>query len=168
MKRIICVLPLLIASISPAIANSDNIKISTIKNMYNQAIKSIRSEQYEDTLDILFKYADRDLQNAVAISKMNRHDEDGALTYCFGGAYEILSLGVTNSWGIDEAKWREYKVLKNGRVRATITYQENINTAKFTGYKDFSLQCTGSSCKVTDVHNDTGLSGKIGAEKLCR
>ena len=170
MKRAICVLPLLIASMTPALANSDTMKISTVKNMYNTVIKLSRSGQDEDTLDTLFKYADRGLQNAIGISRINRYDEDGGLTLCFGEAYETLNLGASNNWGIDEAKGISYKVLKNGKVRASIKYtgKENINSPKFLAYKDFSLQCTASSCKITDVSDFRGFSGKLKAEKLCR
>lgn len=170
MKRVICVFPLLIASMGPALANSDTMKISTVKNMYSKAIKESRNERYEDSLDILFKYADKGLQNAIGLSKINRHDEDGGLTLCFGEAYETLALGASNNWDIDEAKGISYKVLKNGKVRASIKYigNENINSPKFLAYKDFSLQCTASSCKITDVSDFRGFSGKLRAEKLCR
>ena len=169
MKRAICVLPLLLVSMTPALANSDTLKISTVKKMYNHAIQASRSGQDEDTLDTLFKYADRGLQNAVALSKINRMDEDGGLGDCFD-AYEILELAASNGWSIDEAKGIDYKVLKNGEVRASIKYtgKENINSSSFTTYKDFSLQCTGNSCKITDVSDSGGYSGKLSAEKLCR
>lgn len=170
MKRAICVLPLLLASMTPALANSGTMKISTVKKMYNQAIKSSLSGQYDDSIDILFKYADKGLQNAVALSKINRHDEDGGLTDCFEEAYMTLRLDVSNAWSISEARNISYKILKNGKVRTSIKYlgNENINSPKFLEYKDFSLQCTGSSCKVTDVSDSRGFSGKLKAEKLCR
>lgn len=169
MKRVICVFPLLIASIIPAIANSDTMKISTVKNMYNQAIKTSRSGQDEDTLDTLFKYADRSLQNAVALSRISRMTDDGDLAECHD-AYETFILSASNGWVIDEAKSIDYKILKNGKIRASIKYtgKENINSSKFTTYKDFSLQCTNSSCKITDVADSGGYSGKLSAEKLCR
>ena len=170
MKRVICVLPLLLASMSPALANSDTMKISTVKNMYSKAIKESRSGQNEETLDTLFKYADKGLQNAIGISKINRVDEDGYLTYCFEEAYVTLHLSPVNGYALHETKNISYKILKNGKVRASMKYtgNENINSPKFLEYKDFSLQCTGNSCKVTAVSDSRGYSGKLKAEKLCR
>lgn len=163
MKRLIYVLPLLAIGITPALANSDGLKIKTVKNMYSTAIKASRNGQDIDTLDSLFKYSDRNLQNAVAFSRISRMSDDGmGLTECHS-AYETLIINPSNGFSIDEAQNISYKVLKNGRVRASVKY-----TSEYTGLKDFSLKCSGSSCKITDVFNSNGTSGKRDSEKLCR
>lgn len=164
MKKFICALPLIvIVSTSPAIADNGNLKIKTVKDMYNSAIKSSRNGQDEDTLDTLFKYSDRNLQNAVALSRISRMSDDGMdLSDCHS-AYETLIINPSNGFSIDEAQNINYKLLKNGKVRANIEY-----TSEYTGTKDFSLQCNSDNCKITDVFESDGYSGKLNAEKLCR
>lgn len=169
MKRVICVLPLLLMCMVPALADSGDLKIKTVKNMYNAAIKSSRSGQDMDTLDTLFKYSDKSLQNAIALSKINNMTEDGEFSYC-NAAYETLIINPSNGDSIDEAKSVDYRLLNNGKVRASVKYtgKENIRSSSFTAFKDFSLKCSGSSCKVTDVFDFNGDSGKLDSEKLCR
>ncbi len=163
MKKLIYVLPLMIISMMPAFADTNTLKIKTVKNMYNTAVKASANGQDVDTLDSLFKYSDRDLQNAVALSRISRMSDDNMeLTECHN-AYETLIINPSNGFAIDEAQNISYKVLSNGRVRASVKY-----TSEYTGIKDFSLKCNGSSCKVTDVLNSEGDSGRQGAEKLCR
>ena len=164
MKKFIYALPLIvIASMNPAVADNGDLKIKTVKNMYNSAIKSSRNGQDEDTLDTLFKYSDRDLQNAVALSRISRMSDDGMdLSDCHS-AYETLIINPSNGFSIDESQSINYKLLNNGKVRASVKY-----TADYTGTKDFSLQCSSGSCKITDVLESNGYSGKSNAEKLCR
>lgn len=148
---------------SPAIADNGDLKIKTVKNMYNSAIKSSRNGQDLDTLDTLFKYSDKSLQNAVALSRISRMSDDGMdLSECHS-AYETLIINPSNGFSIDEAQNVNYKLLKNGKVRASVKY-----TDSYTGAKDFSLQCSSGSCKITDVFESNGYSGKLNAEKLCR
>ena len=156
-KNFYFALPLLIASISPALADSGNLKISTVKNMYNDTIKLNRKNQDIDNLDTLFKYADKSLQDAVALSNMNRMGEDqqeDEYTECHD-AFEEFKFGVGNGRGLEEAKSISYKLLTNDRVRASINYtgKDNINSSKFENYVDYSLKCTGSSCKITDMYH---------------
>ena len=147
----------------PAFADTNTLKIKTVKNMYNTAVKASANGQDVDTLDSLFKYSDRDLQNAVALSRISRMSDDGMeLTECHS-AYETLIINPSNGFSIDEAQNINYKVLSNGRVRANVKY-----TNEYSGIKDFLLECDGSSCKITDVLNSEGDSGKQTAEKLCR
>lgn len=51
MKKIIYVLPLMIVGMMPALANNDALKIKTVKNMYDTAVKASRTGQDIDTLD---------------------------------------------------------------------------------------------------------------------
>ncbi len=172
-KALYVALPLLIASISPSLADSGNMKINTVKNMYNDTIKLNRKDQDFANLDTLFKYADKSLQNAVALSNMGRVDEDTEEDenhpYCYE-AFEAFSLGTSNGFGLEEAKSISYKLLKNDRVRASINYtgKDNINSPKFMNYVDYSLKCTGSSCKITDMYDTDGHSNKSYVEKVCR
>lgn len=170
MQKALLVLPLLILTISPALAASKDMKMATIKSMYDDAIEASRSGQDEDTLDTLFKYSDKSLQNAVALSRISRMTEDGDLAECHD-AFEALNLGASNGWSLDEAKSIDYSMLNDGKVRANIKYtgKENIRSSDFISFKDFSLQCNADgNCKVTDVFDYTGYSGKSNAEELCR
>lgn len=120
MKKIIYVLPLMIVGMMPALANNDALKIKTVKNMYDTAVKASRTGQDIDTLDSLFKYSDKDLQNAVALSRISRMSDDGMeLTECHS-AYETLIINPSNGFSIDEAQNVDYKVLSNGQVRASV------------------------------------------------
>lgn len=163
MKRVICVLPLLLMCMAPALADSGDLKIKTVKNMYNAAIKSSQDGQDDDTLSTLFKYSDKGLQNAIALSRISRmNDEGDGFSDCHS-AYETLIINPSNGFSIDEAQNISYKLLNNGKVRANVKY-----TSKYSGIKDFSLKCSSGSCKITDVFESNGYSGKLNAEKLCR
>ena len=172
MNKTLFVLLLLVASFSPAVADNGSVKTNTVKNMYNDTIKLNRKGQDIDNLDTLFKYADKSLQNAVALSNMNRMDEEqqeDEYTECHD-AFEEFRLGIGNGRGLEEAKSISYKLLTNGRVRASINYtgKDNINSSKFTNYVDYSLKCTGSSCKITDMYYANSSSSKSYVEKVCR
>ena len=169
MKKLVCLLPLLIVSMTPAFADSGSLKVKTVKNMYNTAINTSRNGQDEDTLSTLFKYSDKNLQNAVALTRISRMNDDGdGLSECFS-AYETLIINPSNGFSIDESENINYKLLNNGKVRASVKYTDD-----YTGVKDFSLSCNSSSCKVTDVFDVfdvfdvNGVSGRLNAEKLCR
>lgn len=163
MKKSLCALTLLAVSMTPALANNGNLKVKTVKNMYNAAIKSSISEQDLDTLSTLFKYSDKTLQNAIALSRVSRMSDDGIDFSECHSAYETLIINPSNGFAIEEAQSINYKVLNNGRVRASVKY-----TSEYNGLKDFSLTCSGNSCKVTDVFDADGSSGKRSAERLCR
>ena len=163
MKKFLCVLPLLAIGMTPALADSGSLKVKTVKNMYNAAIKSSISEQDLDTLSTLFKYSDKTLQNAIALSRVNRMSDDSmGFSECYS-AYETLIINPSNGFAIQEAQSINYKVLNNGKVRASVKY-----TSEYTGLKDFSLTCSGNSCKITDVFDSNGSSGMRSAERLCR
>ncbi len=163
MKKLVCVLPLLAICMTPAFANNNDLKIKTVKNMYSSAIKANRNDEDIDTLRTLFRASDQSLQNAITLAKFGRMSDDGgAMTSCHG-AYEMLTMNPSNGFSIDEVQNINYRVLKNGRVRASVNY-----TSEYTGIRDFSLKCSGNSCKVTDVFNFDGDSGKRSSEKLCR
>lgn len=68
----LCALTLLAISMTPALANSTSLKVKTVKDMYNTAVKASVDGQDLDTLDSLFKYSDKDLQNALALSRFSR------------------------------------------------------------------------------------------------
>lgn len=163
MKKSLCALTLLAVSMTPALANNGNLKVKTVKNMYNAAIKSSISEQDTDTLSTLFKYSDKNLQNAIALSRVSRMSDDGMDFSKCHSAYETLIINPSNGFAIEEAQSINYKVLNNGKVRASVKY-----TSEYTGLKDFSLTCSGNSCKITDVFDSNGESGKRNAERLCR
>lgn len=148
---------------TPALANSTSLKVKTVKDMCNTAIKASVDGQDLDTLDSLFKYSDKDLQNAIALSKVSRMSDDSmGFSECYS-AYETLIINPSNGFAIQEAQSINYKVLNNGKVRASVKY-----TSEYTGLKDFSLTCSGNSCKITDVFDSDGSSGMRSAERLCR
>lgn len=162
MKPVFFALPLAILVSIPAVASTDSIKIQTVKNMYNAAIKKNQRGDDLDTLGTLFKYADKGLQNAIGLAQISSStDDEGYFSECHG-VYENLSLSPSNGWGLDEAKSISYKVLNNGRVRASIKFPDG------SLYKDLALQCTSGSCKVTDSFDSDNNSAKSMAERLCR
>lgn len=170
MKKIIFALPLLMIGINPAFANSDNLKIKTVKEMYNAVIKEARKGNEPDTLDFLFKYADKSLQHSVAIAKIYFWDNEAEEFTMCNTAFDTFNLNTSQDQGVYEAKSIDYKVLKDGKVRASVKYtgKENINSPKFSHYKDFSLKCTSSACKITDVYDSERTSGRLSAEKYCK
>ena len=163
MKRLILVLHLLAIGLMPASANSDSVKIKTVKNMYNDATKANRNNQDFDTLRTLFRYSDSGLQNAIALAKFGRMSEDGMGMAKCHSAYETLGMNPSNGMTLDEIENINYRALGNGNVRASILYYGDV-----VGIRCFSLSCNSGNCKITDVFDNDGASGKRSAEKLCR
>lgn len=155
---------------APALADSGDLKIKTVKNMYNAAIKSSQKGQDDDTLSTLFKYSDKGLQNAIALSRISRMDDEGDGFSDCHSAYETLIINPSNGYGIEEVNSIDYRLLNNGKVRASVRFEgnENIRSSNFTAFKDFSLKCSSNSCKITDIFDFNGDSGKLNSEKLCR
>lgn len=155
------------------IVSNDNHKKEIIKFLYRDAMLSLKNDDTAEELDTLFAYADRDLQNAIALVKadsMNTYDgSEYEISDCSEVRY-ILNLSVGNGYSIDEAADVKYKVLDNGNVRASILLDgdEDITDSDFNNYKDFSLKCSTEGCKITDMLDSYGDSALQAVELACR
>ncbi|MGP5336362.1 hypothetical protein ACTXMM_00135 [Psychrobacter maritimus] len=171
--RLVLALLATFAATAQANANEELYKIKTIKLMYNDAIRAAEKDFGNSSLDTVFAYSDRELQNAIALiqsNTMSRYEEyEYAISPCSDTVY-IPKLAVGNAYSINEASAINYRLLNNGRVRASIMVQgnEDINAADFIEYKDFELTCQGATCKVSDVFDSYGNSAKFEADKACR
>ena len=159
--------------IKDEIVNNDSHKKDIIKFLYRDAELSLKNDDTAEELDTLFAYADRDLQNAIALVKadsMNTYDGYAdEISDCSEVRY-ILNLSVGNGYSIDEAADVKYKVLDNGNVRASILLEgdEDIADSDFNNYKDFSLKCSDEGCKITDMLDSYGDSALQAVELACR
>lgn len=159
--------------IKDEIVNNDSHKKDIIKFLYRDAVLSLKNDDTAEELDTLFAYADRDLQNAIALVKadsMNTYDGYAdEISDCSEVRY-ILNLSVGNGYSIDEAADVKYKVLDNGNVRASILLDgdEDIADSDFNNYKDFSLKCSDEGCKITDMLDSYGDSALQAVELACR
>ena len=159
--------------IKDEIVNNDSHKKDIIKFLYRDAVLSLKNDDTAEELDTLFAYADRDLQNAIALVKadsMNTYDGYAdEISDCSEVRY-ILNLSVGNGYSIDEAADVKYKVLDNGNVRASILLDgdEEIADSDFNNYKDFSLKCSDEGCKITDMLDSYGDSALQAVELACR
>lgn len=159
--------------IKDEIVNNDSHKKDIIKFLYRDAVLSLKNDDTAEELDTLFAYADRDLQNAIALVKadsMNTYDGYAdEISDCSEVRY-ILNLSVGNGYSIDEAADVKYKVLDNGNVRANILLDgdEDIADSDFNNYKDFSLKCSDEGCKITDMLDSYGDSALQAVELACR
>lgn len=159
--------------IKDEIVNNDSHKKDIIKFLYRDAVLSLKNDDTAEELDTLFAYADRDLQNAIALVKadsMNTYDGYAdEISDCSEVRY-ILNLSVGNGYSIDEAADVKYKVLDNGNVRASILLEgdEDIADSDFNNYKDFSLKCSDEGCKITDMLDSYGDSALQAVELACR
>lgn len=155
------------------IVSNDNHKKDIIKFLYRDAVLSLKNDDTAEELDTLFAYADRDLQNAIALVKadsMNTYDgSEYEISDCSEVRY-ILNLSVGNGYSIDEAADVKYKVLDNGNVRASILLHgdEDITDSDFNNHKDFSLKCSSEGCKITDMLDSYGDSALQAVELACR
>ena len=153
--------------------SNDSHKKDIIKFLYRDAVLSLKNDHNSQDLDTLFAYADKDLQNAIALVKadsMNTYDGYAdEISECNEVRY-ILNLSVGNGYSIDEAADVKYKVLDNGNVRASILLDgdEDIEDSNFDSYKDFSLSCSSDGCKVTDMFDSYGDSALQAVELACR
>ena len=159
--------------IKDEIVNNDSHKKDIIKFLYRDAVLSLKNDDTAEELDTLFAYADRDLQNAIALVKadsMNTYDGYAdEISDCSEVRY-ILNLSVGNGYSIDEAADVKYKVLDNGNVRASILLDgdEDIADSDFNNYKDFSLKCSDEGCNITDMLDSYGDSALQAVELACR
>lgn len=163
------------ASAAPQVQTADNDghKKDVIKFLYRDAVLSLSKDYSADELDTLFAYADRDLQNAIALVKadsMNTYEGDAVEVSDCSEVRYILGLAVGNGYSIDEAAEVTYNVLDNGNVRASILLNgdEDSNAADFDNYKDFLLRCSGDGCKITDIFDSYGSSALQAVEESCR
>lgn len=154
-------------------ANNDNHKKDIVKFLYRDGALSLINNPNAEEIDTLFAYADRELQNAIALVKadsMNTYDGYAdEISACSEVRY-ILNLSVGNGYSIDEAADVKYKVLDNGQVRASILLDadDDIEDSNFNNYKDFSLSCSGDGCKITDMYDSYGYSALQAVEEDCR
>lgn len=161
------------SQIKDEIVNNDSHKKDIIKFLYRDAVLSLKNDDTAEELDTLFAYADRDLQNAIALVKadsMNTYDGYAdEISDCSEVRY-ILNLSVGNGYSIDEAADVKYKVLDNGNVRASILLDgdEDIADSDFNNYKDFSLKCSNEGCNITDMLDSYGDSALQAVELACR
>lgn len=168
MKGKIALLALLMAT-QASYAN-DDLKLSTVENMYNEALAEMSANEDYDISKTLYKYADRALQNAVSIANMNNTiqyaDGSSDLTECFD-AFEALSLVEGNGYFLSDADHINYSMVGKGRVRAETVFPDGRGGYN-NAYKDFSLTCDANDCKISDIYDFNGDSAKLLAEKLCR
>ena len=153
--------------------NNDGHKKDIIKFLYRDTILSLKNDDRAEDIDTLFAYADRDLQNAIALVKadsMNTYDGYADDISACNEVRYILNLSVGNGYSIDEAADVKYKVLDSGNVRASILLDgdEDIEDGNFDNYKDFSLNCSSEGCKITDMYNSYGDSALKAVEDSCR
>ena len=174
MKKLILALPLLAALISPthAQANEGVYKTNTIKRMYRDAAITMKKYDNADELNTIYAYSNRELQNAVAITKadaINFLEENGGMVSYCNEVRDILSLSAGDE-ALLESNGIGFTLLKNGRVRTNMFTKryKNLNSPDYIFFRDFSLKCEGASCKVIDIYNHTGESGISAANKHCR
>lgn len=175
MRNTALILPLVSTLLLSACSNANNDahKKDTIKFLFRDTVLSLKNDYRADSLDTLFAYADKDLQNAIALVKadaMNSYEDgEGSISLCNEVRY-ILNLHKGNGYSIDEAADVKYKVLPNGNVRASIMLEgdEDIEDSSFEDYKDFSLSCSSEGCKITDMFDSNGDSAKQDVDKYCR
>ena len=175
MKKLILALPLLVVIMSPTYAQSNEgfYKKNTVKLMYKDATIASARNYRTDELDTLYAYSDRELQNAVALTKsdaMNPYQEGGNDISPCSATRETLNLSTSNGVGLDEMAGINYTLLSNGRVRVSmmLTDDYDINSPDFTDFRDFSLICDGEACNIIDIYDSYGESGKTAADKYCR
>lgn len=159
--------------IKDEIVDNDSHKKDIIKFLYRDAVLSLKNDDTSEELDTLYAYADRDLQNAIALVKadsMNTYDgSEYEISECSEVRY-ILNLSVGNGYSIDEAADVKYKVLNDGKVRASIMLDddENIDDSNFDNYKDFLLNCSSEGCKIADMFDSYGDSALQAVEDSYR
>lgn len=153
--------------------NNDSHKKDFIRFVYRDAAQSLRNNDKADDLNTVFAYADRNLQNAIALVKadaMNSYEGgEGSISTCNAVRF-ILHLSVGDGYRVNEAADIKYKVLDNGQVRVNILLHddEDIESSDFDSYKDFSLSCSADGCKITDMFDSEGNSALQAVEDACR
>lgn len=149
---------------------NDDLKLSTVENMYNEALAELAANEDYDIDKTLYKYADRNLQHAMGMassrSTIQYKDGSSELTECFD-AVEAMKLVEGNGYLLSDADHIDYSMVSKGRVRAESIFLDGMGGYD-KSYKDFSLSCDANECKVSDIFDFNGDSAKLMAEKLCR
>ena len=152
------------------LTEEDYLKIGLIDSMYNEAIMVGKYCISHDTctLDeekVIFKYADTGLQNAIAISALNRvvmaGPYSGMENLCMY-PYSIFRLVDTNGYGVAEIDSYYVDITDEGLIEAK-HYFNNVASSRF-----YKVSCNSIECRINDVIDDSGDSGLKLAEKYCR
>jgi hypothetical protein len=169
MKGKIALLAIALMATQASYAN-DDVKLSTVENMYNEALAELAADEDYDLDKTLYKYADRNLQQAISMvtsnSTIQYDDGSSELTECFD-AVEAMKLVEGNGYMLNDADHIDYSMVSKGRVRAESIFPDGMGGYD-KSYKDFSLTCDANECKVSDIYDFNGDSAKLIAEKLCR
>ena len=156
MKKFLLSLPLLAALISPSYAASseDNYKINTVKSMFHDHINALESNPFADEFDTIYRYSSKDLKKAIALVKADTKaggNEDD-ISECSESIYN-LHLIEGNDPDLSIVDEFNFKMLKNGKVRADMWVGAKRDPEREHYTKDFSLSCHGDTCKITDIFN---------------
>lgn len=112
---------------TPVTWAADTAKVTLVKQIYREAVANPDS-----SMDILKKYADTSLKQAIRKS-------ENAEEIC------LEADPIWNSQDPEITKKIKVSELSNGKVRASFSqYGSRVNV-------DYSVNCTGHSCKITDV-----------------
>ncbi|MDO5770178.1 MAG: hypothetical protein Q4P13_11795 [Psychrobacter sp.] len=173
MKKYLLSLPLLAALISPSYAASkeDSYKINTVKTMYYAHIKALKANENADELDTIYLYSSKELKKAIALVKADAmsgyivEDEDD-ISECSESVYD-LHLIEGNGYDVSLVDEFDFKMLKNGKVRADMWVGAKRDSEREHYSKDFSLSCHGDTCKITDIFDANGTSAIAEVERSC-
>ncbi len=146
----------------------DDLKIKTVRSMYDDL------QAGNDLPTIFDKYGERDLQSAreLATAKASTDEQmyDNGISDCDEVGWE-LNLLPTQDLDVKDIIEVDYRVLKNGNVRASMItdpYNKDVDSHEFDIYKDYTFNCDADICKVTDVLSAEGISTKSEIRKYCR
>ncbi|MDO5769249.1 MAG: hypothetical protein Q4P13_07075, partial [Psychrobacter sp.] len=130
----------------------------------------------ESEFSVLYAYAGDELKQKIDLFESSeKNDLDGMTNDCGDEGYNALRLTVGDSYSIEEVGDFDFKILRNGDVRAILHLTgDSFDTESYTDtfgnstqYKDFDVTCLGNDCKINDIRNN-GISLTNGLEYVCK
>ncbi len=162
MKRIkIVAASLILLSSMLAHANTDAIKLATIKKLYAEAEKAERLTDTPQDESLVRRYATTNFQNVIA--RYTGHQSEFDIDDCIENGSYGLHLVEGNGFSLSDKHTSSFSVLPNGRVSAKLKF---VGSRKPSDVQ-FDLVCSGNGCKIDDMFQGGEQSTKTLIKKYC-
>ncbi len=143
--------------------NNEALKIQTIKNIYDEAIKQSKASEDFAEIDFIADHADDGFKSAI--SKAMNHDGEEEVDNCTDSMY-LMKFVPGNGCRVSDVETVEATIDKLGRVKVTMGIPDGAGKYNHEIFF-FKMSCHENVCKISDIIDEYGDSGLQLAEEWC-